>query len=335
MPPATLPASGVTPQFYDRQRLAALFAELQALLGPASVPVPLEIWRAEVASSWRDRQRSTRTRMSQALREVLDLAPGGTTADLTTDLLARLAARPGAAATTNGILSSVRAAIRFGIARGYVAPSALAGAKFSIRDGGPSRARHHAMTDVGRVLDQLATAASSWEGGRLYALACVYAYTGVRKMEGLHLLVDDVDLERGIVFVFPNGRRLKTPGSEAPVPAPAALVAVLRAWIPRTGSDWLFPRRNRSGPWTGGTMGRRATDRLVEAGRAVGVEGFTPLSLRHSLATHLATHVGLTDRQVQLVLRHTNTRTQRRYVHPDLVGLESLVRGFSYGDSGR
>jgi integrase len=184
---------------------------------------------------------------------------------------------------------------------------------------------------VAAVLAHLERHAESWEGGRLHTLAAVLAYTGVRKMEALRLRVEDVDLVRGFVFVAPNGRPLKTPGSEAPVPCPAALLRILRDWIPRCGSEWLIPMKSRKGPWTNGTNGKRPTDLLRAAGLAAGVEGFTPLSLRHSLATHLAGFWGLKERQVQMVLRHTTSRTQRRYIHPDLANLAALVRGFEYG----
>ena len=142
--------------------------------------------------------------------------------------------------------------------------------------------------------------------------------------------VADIDLERGFVFVKPNAGRLKTAGSEAPVPIPDALGVALRSWLPRCGSDWVIPCVGRLSPWLHGQSERRPVGRLKAAGKAVGVDGFTPLSLRHSLATHLAGWWGLSPRQVQLVLRHTTEATQGYYVHPDLANLRETVRAVDF-----
>ena len=81
---------------------------------------------------------------------------------------------------------------------------------------------------------------------------------------------------------------------------------------------------------------------LRAAGQACGVGGLTPHSLRHSLATHLAGWWGLSDRQVMMVLRHApQTKAFRpvateRYLHPDLVNLVGMVKGFDFtGATGR
>jgi integrase len=192
------------------------------------------------------------------------------------------------------------------------------------------RRKHHPRADVVKVLDYLKGRSQTWEGGRLYVLASIYAYTGIRKSEALMLRVEDVDLKRGFLFVLPNGQELKTEGSSAPVPCPRALVAILRGWIGRCGSEWLIPNKGRLKPWKGGRDGKRPTDRMVSAGEAVGVEGFTPLSLRHSLATHFASFWGLSDKQIQMILRHTTVLTQRIYIHPDLINLGELVRDFDF-----
>jgi len=317
-------------------RFTAILAELTSLVAPVS-PVPLARWRAEVLAEWSSRRRSTRDRMAQALAELSDLLPpDATTADLTVDAIGRLAARPGRSATTDGLLSGLRAALRFGIRKGYLSAGALEGAKYRSARRDPPCRRHHGRDAIARVLDHLRVRSEAWEGGRLYALASVYAYTGLRLREALRLRVEDVDVVRGVIFVWPNGGTLKTPGSAAPVPCPRALVAILRKWLGRAdqaGVPWVFPGVRRRGPWTGGTTGRRATDRLVQAGRAVGVEGFTPQSLRHSLATHLAGHWGLGSKQIKLILRHSSEGTQAHYIHPDVANLVGLVAGFDYHEA--
>jgi integrase len=314
-------------------------AELARLLGPLArpaAPVPLGRWRDEVVAEYRSRARTTRTRMGQALGEALALAgQGATTEALTPALVARFAARPGRAATTNGLLSSLRAACNLAGVKGWISPSALQGASWTVRDPDPPRARHHGRAAIARVLGTLRAGSDTWEGGRLFALAAILSYCGLRKTEALRLRVEDVDLGRGFLFVRPNGRELKTAASAAPVPCPAALVEVLRDWLPRCGSEWVVPNLNRRGPWTGGAHGRRAADRLRAAGEEAGVVAFTPHSLRHSLATHLAGHWRLGSKQIQMVLRHSNRWTQATYIHPDLVNLRAMVRGFDFADRPR
>jgi integrase len=314
------------------QSAAELARLLHRLLITAEEPVPLCDWRDQVLAGYADSPRSTRTRMKQALAEAIALAgETSTTAELTAELVGRFAKRKGAPSTTNGLLASLRTACRAAAAKHQLDVGRLEGAPWRVKgDGSSARARHHPRTAIARVLESLEAASASWHGGRLWALGAVYAYAGLRLREGLRLKVGDVDLDRGFLFVRRNGEDLKTEKSAAPVPCPRALLEVLESWIPRTGSEWLVPKLSRSGPWLGGTYGKRPTDALVAAGKLVGVEGFTPLSLRHSLATHYASYWGLSEKQIQQILRHTSICTQRHYVHPDLINLGELVRDFGF-----
>jgi len=118
--------------------------------------------------------------------------------------------------------------------------------------------------------------------------------------------------------------------SAAPVPMPTVLEGILRAWLPHAHADWVFPGVRRRNAWTGGKGGQRAGCRLRLAGEAVGVRGFTPHSLRRSLATHLRGSHGLTKEQLKMVLRHSNVLTQELYVGEDLANLAALVADFRY-----
>ena len=287
-------------------------------------------------NSYRGRHRNTRNRLRQALREACDLAgEGATTEALTPALVARFAARGGRKSTTAGLLASLRVAVKFAAGRRYVRGDLVGLCSFRAPGHESARRRHHGRAEVARVLARLAASASDFRGGRLHAFACVLAYCGLRKTEALRLKVADVDLRRGFLFVKPNGQELKTPGSEAPVPIPAALAKVLAAWVPRCGSEWLISRMDRRGPWVGGSYGDRPGDRLKAEGLASGVDGFTPVSLRHSLASHLAGWWGCGREQIRLMLRHTTEQTQGYYVHPDLANLRQAVHGFDYGSPRR
>jgi integrase len=330
-PTLTIPLSHLT---HLGPELARFLVELARAAQAA--PVPLAEWREAVLATCEGRSRSYRNRMAQAMRETIALAgSGASTTALGPELIARLAARPGAGATTNGLLGALKTACKLAAVRGWVLPGSLDRIAWRGISGHQTRSQHHSREAIARVLGFLEGNRGSWEGGRLHALACTYAYTGLRLREALRLEVADLDLERGFVFVRP-GSDLKTEQSAAPVPCPRVLVEILAGWIPRAEARWVFPNVGRTGPWTGGTYGKRPTDRITAAGLAAGVPGFTPLSLRHSLATHYASYWGLSAKQIQQVLRHSTVFTQRHYVHIDLVNLEELVRYFDFdGDPPR
>jgi integrase len=279
--------------------------------------------------------------MGQAIREARRLAHAIakskklstrrlTTEALTPELVARFAGRKGKASTTNGLLSALRRAMRFAVKKRWIDRELLTECSFRIKDCDPPKQKHHARAAIAKVLEYLRQLTSSWEGGRLYAFAAVLAYAGLRKMEATWLRPEDVDFKNGLLWIVPRGGPLKTPGSQAPVPCPRVLLRILKDWIPRCGGEWLFPNQTKPTPWRGGKQGTRPADQLRAAGEACGVRGFLPHSLRHSLTTHFTCHWGLTPRQVQLILRHSSTATQRIYVHPDVVTLEELVRDFDF-----
>jgi integrase len=315
-------------------REGAILARIERLLALAEArPVPVTRWAEDVRAAYAAKRPTTQGRMRQALEMATSLAgTGADTAAIDGGLVARFAAaRPDhRVSTTNGLLASLRAATRLGIARRWIDPAGLAGATWRIAERERMPTRHHGRDEVARVLDGLRADARDWPRWRLYALASLLAYTGLRKMEALRLRWDQVDLERRVAWIEPNGRPLKTTASAAPVPIAAELAELLAEWRLRCASEWVIPTRSRRRPWTGGTYGRRPTDALRAAGERAGVMGFTPQSLRHSLATHLAGWWGLGPKQVQQVLRHSTVKTQDRYVHADLANLVEAVGSFTY-----
>ena len=194
------------------------------------------------------------------------------------------------------------------------------------------RRRHHSLAQIGCVLGHLRDrSAGSWEGGRLFALASLVAYTGVRAQEAQFAEVSDFDLADGFFRVEPKAaHRLKTDSSERDVPIPPPLASVLAAWLPRARSTWAFPGVKRLGPWTSGMVGSRPVDRLQGAGLAVGVRGFTFLSLRHSYITHGSGPWGLGSIQIQQIAGHSIEDTQRHYLGRDRTNLRAAVAMVSF-----
>jgi len=113
---------------------------------------------------------------------------------------------------------------------------------------------------------------------------------------------------------------------------PPPLAPILEAWLPRCGSDWLFPGVRLQRPWTGGSPGEKPLDQLQAAGREIGLEAVTFQMLRHTFATHAASW-GIGPIHLKQILRHTTLRTQRHYIHEDPEGLRRAADRVRFGPS--
>jgi integrase len=295
--------------------------------------IPWTLFQAELIALYSPRRRAakTRSKMRQVLGEVSDFV--ASTADLTPANVNRwVESRPDRLAMTfNGLISYLRTACRYAVARGYLDRSPFEATSFRLRVAKRPRRRHLSRDEIARLLAYLeARHLDSFRDGRLHALAMLLAHTGLRAMEALRLQVGDVDLDSGLLSVVAR-HRLKTEGSEATIPIPPAAIACLVAWKARCGPTWFFPGSRGRGPWVGGSNGKRPADFLDEAGIAAGLPpGTTLLMLRHSLSTHARTHFLLGSKQVQQILRHADERTQDHYIAQDLDNLREAVRRIDF-----
>lgn len=165
--------------------------------------------------------------------------------------------------------------------------------------------------------------------GRLFN---TWAFTGAGSREVLGLRVDNVDLaERVIRFRSHPRRRLKTGARAAEVPIAPPLLGVLASWLPHACSEWLFPGRERLGPWFGGAPGFKPLDRVRQLGQRAGVEGLTILAFRHTVGT-LAESWGLGELELQRLLRHSQRKTQRYYRHADAEIMARTAAKISYSN---
>ncbi|QDV34000.1 tyrosine-type recombinase/integrase [Tautonia plasticadhaerens] len=344
MAPTTTDMAALPPIEQILARLVGMYGgtDPSPPIAPMQVGPSWDDFQAELLSLYdASRARSTWVKMRQALREFGQEPSVSTVRDLTPASIAGYRQRCGAEgrspATTAGLLSYLRSASAYAVARGYLARSPFA----AWRDWGTTsepigddeeeggRVRHHPLGSIARVLDHLSGHADTWKGGRLYALVGTVAYTGLRRTEALTLKRRDVDLGGRVVHVR-RRRRLKRPSAAAPVPMPEALASILADWVDRAGSDWLFPRVDRLGPWLNGSTASRPIGALKAAGEEAGVPGLTFASLRHSWATHAESAWGLSELVVQRVLRHTRPATQRHYRHADLSNLAAAVRSIDF-----
>jgi integrase len=325
---------------------------------PADGPIPFDQFRPEFLGLYEPPLRAKGTR--RGMRHMLDvvaalLGPGATTADFNPSFVARLiATRPPTLSphSVRSLLVKVKVMCSYAHQQGYIRANPFGFRKSWVRVGEPARKKHHPLTDIRRVLDLLASevAASTgwprWRARRLQALACVVAYTGMRKNEALNLRVEDVDLDGRMLLIVERSERLKTIGSAQPVPIPEALATMLAGWLARRMDEpeggfptppdcpYLFPNVSRSNAWKDGSPGTRPLDQLKQAGERAGVEGFTFLSLRHSFATHGEGAWGLSPAQIQRCLRHTSIKTQWHYRHADLDNMRATTGGIDFGPSG-
>lgn len=276
---------------------------------------------------------ATRGAMARVLTLFGGLPGVETTADLTPSNVAafKLACAAKSPNTTYGLLSYLRTACGWAVEWGHLDKTPFRAGVKLFRKSKVSKKRHQPAAAIQIVLDSLAReAVGDWQAARLHALFAVAAFSGARRNEILFSQVGDYDLTRGVWSIVPR-HRLKTVASEAEVPIVDELRAVLSVWFPRARSVWAFPTLNRRRPWTGGSPGSKPLDCLRAAGAAAGVADLTFLSLRHSWATMAATRWGLTEKQIQAVLRHTTGRTQVHYCHPEADELRARMSGISFG----
>lgn len=147
---------------------------------------------------------------------------------------------------------------------------------------------------------------------------------GLRVSELCGLDVRDLYLDEEFVRVFGKGSK------ERLVPLMGTARTALLAYLdgPRTE----LARHNRLGPATNAVFlnknGRRISRQSVHAmceraGRAVGVEGLHPHTLRHSFATHMLAG-GADLRVLQEILGHADISTTQIYTHVDRTQLREV-----------
>lgn len=302
-------------------------------------------FEAEVMALYRppQRRKATAAKMQKVLREVAALKIRRTS-DISPVLIVDwLAAhsdrRP---ATNRSYLGSLRAAVNIGRKLGYIRVS-----PWDIRadwipvddedDAEPLPRRHLSVQEMVRLLDQADAEAiqGAWQAGRLQALVYTYAYTGLRRNEALGLLVSEVDLVgRSIRVKSRRSRRLKTRSSRRLVAVHEDLAVVLARWIPRAGSEWLFPTIKRESAWMFGSKGYRPLDHVQALADRAGIAGVTIQAFRRSIATH-ARRFGLGPLEVRDLLGHSSEQTQVWYLEDDLEDQRAAIGKIDYRTAAR
>jgi integrase len=287
---------------------------------------------SEVLEIYGNRRPATREKMRQVLAEFGALEGVRKTSDLKPVIVARwLAAHPDRRpATIDSLLRTFASAVMIGIESEYLTVSPIGKRSRWIhqlpRPGATEW--HRTPEEIKRFLDLLDHEAA---GGRFLdrrtrVLGYLYAFTGLRKMEGLGLRWIDVELEASLIHIRPHpARPLKTSSAEASLwihPKLAPVLSDWRAWLERTwtyrATPWVFPNRTGVGVgfWQGGPPGSKPLDRIKAAGRRAGLDGLTILSFRKTIGTY-ARAWGLTPDELKRWLRHSGTGMQSYYREHD------------------
>ena len=148
---------------------------------------------------------------------------------------------------------------------------------------------------------------------------------GLRRNEGLHLQVRDIDSARMLVHVH-RGKGAK----DRFVPLPARTLALLREyWVTHRNPVWLFPAIDGDqGPAVSSDCPmskdgvQHAMQRVVHQlgwRKAVSIH-----TLRHSYATHLL-EAGVNPRWIQQDLGHSSLQTTMVYLHLTTVSQEQAI----------
>ncbi len=152
------------------------------------------------------------------------------------------------------------------------------------------------------------TTAPRW----LYPMACLAAFTGVRRSDLIRAEVGDLDLN-AMVFTVREKKRKKGVATTRRVPIAKPLVSVLKDWLAKrpTGVPFLFaesgarPRSRTRSKTTCHKTGEHGRGSNVTGREAVPCSGVTPDAASHHLDRVLAASEKWTHLKGWHVLRHS------------------------------
>lgn len=173
-----------------------------------------------------------------------------------------------------------------------------------------------------RLLDQPFPATAA--GQRDRAVLEVLYGCGLRASELSGLDVGEVYLDEGFLRVMGKGSK------ERLVPLVGAANRVLGAYLADARPSLSAHARSSSGSSSvflnmrGSRLSRQSVHAICERyGRAVGIEGLHPHTLRHSFATHMLAG-GADLRALQEILGHADIATTQIYTHVDRTQLREV-----------
>ncbi|MEX0449859.1 site-specific tyrosine recombinase XerD [Spiribacter sp. 221] len=236
------------------------------------------------------------------------------------DVMAYLAARVSMGSSRRSsarLLSSLRRFYRYQLRQGAIPVDPTARVESPKAD----RPLPEALTEaeVERLLNT--PDAASLIGQRDRCMLEVLYATGLRVSELVHLRMDQVNRQQGVVRVTGKGGKERlVPLGESALDALSDYLQTVRPHLARGARDAaVFITRRGVG------MTRQAFwYRIRDHARTAGItKPLSPHTLRHSFATHLLNH-GADLRVVQLLLGHTDLSTTQVYTHVARARLQAL-----------
>jgi integrase len=295
----------------------------------------------EVLTIYGAHRPKTRAKMRQVLREIGETVDDNgkrlvrRTSDLRPVVIAhwKAAHEDRSPATVHSLLRSFVTACAIGVESGYFRASPVGRLSRWAKLPKKGKTKLAIPPDqLNAFLDRLDEEAS--RGGfierRTCALGYTYAYTGMRKLEALGLRWEDADLRANppkVRIVGHATRPLKTDDSEGELalhPILARILVQWRAWLHRSGNEWLrstpwiFPNVNGAGKgwWEAGPVGHKPLDRIKAVGERCGVNNLTIAAFRKTIGT-FARRWDLTPEEIRDWFRHTRLETQQWYDEGD------------------
>ena len=137
---------------------------------------------------------------------------------------------------------------------------------------------------------------------------------GLRRNEVCQLRIDDVDFERGLIYVLGKGNkyRVVNPGKHLQ----KELKQYLKSYLPKY---YLIEGLNGH-PYTGSSIAKIVGTNAIEAGIKKRV---SPHMLRHSFATHQM-EKGTELRLIQEALGHASSRTTEIYTYVSRASIQKM-----------
>jgi integrase len=245
--------------------------------------------------------------------------------------------RPITVRTVETQLSYLKLLCAYAHGQGYLTTNPTAARKVWISDGGDEYTGRHLTTEETRAVIERAEAEAKcgdWAAGRMDVLVGLLSGLGLRRAEALGLPVADVDMLDETILIRKNKRRrCKTKKAQAFLPIPDRLLGKLESWLPRCGGVWIVPAiddGHMAKPWLYGGRSSRPLEQLKGLGLRAGVPGVNFMVFRHTWATY-AESIGLSDGQIQRILRHTNPLTAKQfYRHRDVAAMRTAVDSVDY-----
>jgi integrase len=127
------------------------------------------------------------------------------------------------------------------------------------------RPRRLSVDDVTQLMARLLENSATWEGHRLYALAGLALFTGLRRGQLLNLRIENINIHSSIISVH---------NIYIPVVLSPEAKEILGRWLGRSDrgkSPFVFPGVLERGPWFGGTKKSKLHSQMRIAAEAAGI----------------------------------------------------------------